>query len=131
MVTSHAKYHNVSVENMSFTVINSPRLIYNKEHISSISTISRDAYGILDKDVLASLSCVLEFSTGCDMDSGDSGEGYNASGFHRTGIHTFSRRLFIVIYLSSQFLPVVLKYVFSASNNISLFIFVTVILKYM
>ena len=101
MVTSHAKYHNVSVENMSFTVINSPRLIYNKEHISSIS---RDAYGILDKDVLASLSCVLEFSTECDMDSS---EGYNASGFRRAGIHTFSRRLFIVIYLSNHFLPVV------------------------
>ena len=57
---------------MSFTVINSPRLIYNKEHISSIS---RDAYRILDKDVLASLSRVLEFSTECDMDSS---EGYNA-----------------------------------------------------
>ena len=77
MVTSHAKYHNVSVENMSFTVINSPRLIYNKEHISSIS---RDAYEILDKDVLASLSRVLEFSTECDMDSDG---GYNASDFHR------------------------------------------------
>ena len=76
MVTSHAKYHNVSVENMSFTVINSPKLIYNKDHISSIS---RDAYRILDKDVLASLSSVLEFGTGCDMDSGD---GYNASGIH-------------------------------------------------
>ena len=112
MVTSHAKYHNVSVENMSFTVINSPRQIYNKEHISSIS---RDVCRILDKDVLASLSCVLEFSTECDMYSS---EGYNASGFYRAGIHTFPRRLFIVIYIYevnfyllfwSTFFPILLQ----------------------
>ena len=48
---------------MSFTVINSPRLIYNKEHISSIS---RDAYGILKKNVQQSL---LHAYTGCDTHS--------------------------------------------------------------
>ena len=100
MVTSHAKCYNVSVENMSSTVINSLGLIYNKEHISFIS---RDAYRILDKDLLASLPCVLEFSTGCDMDSG---ERYNAWGFHRAGIHAFSGSLFIVLCLWSHFIPV-------------------------